>query len=113
LAYRGIIPKVFCHDLKGNDSGSILILGEILEPSIVYSPLASSQYVYINDFAEVASIVFHCVHPEVTQRPSMGEVAGNPQDVTSNIDMHIVFFWWRAQFYFCKIKPRQNQYGKN
>ena len=54
------------------------------------------QYVYINNFVEVANIAFSCVHPEVTQRPSMGEVAGNPQDVASSTDMNIVLFWCRA-----------------
>lgn len=48
LAYRGITPKVFSHCLKGDgNGGGILVLGEILEPSIVYSPLVPSQYVSI------------------------------------------------------------------
>ena len=46
LSYRGITPKVFSHCLKGDgNGGGILVLGEILEPSIVYSPLVPSQYV--------------------------------------------------------------------
>ena len=48
LSYRGITPKVFSHCLKGDgNGGGILVLGEILEPSIVYSPLVPSQYVSI------------------------------------------------------------------
>ncbi|KAK9289767.1 hypothetical protein L1049_008888 [Liquidambar formosana] len=44
LSSRGITPKVFSHCLKGEGSGGgILVLGEILEPSIVYSPLVPSQ----------------------------------------------------------------------
>ncbi|KAL6145681.1 hypothetical protein ACLB2K_056366 [Fragaria x ananassa] len=44
LSYRGITPKVFSHCLKGDgNGGGILVLGEILEPSIVYSPLVPSQ----------------------------------------------------------------------
>lgn len=46
LSSRGITPKVFSHCLKGGENGGgILVLGEILEPSIVYSPLIPSQYV--------------------------------------------------------------------
>lgn len=48
LSSRGITPKVFSHCLKGDgNGGGILVLGEILEPSIVYSPLVPSQYVSI------------------------------------------------------------------
>ncbi|KAK7267842.1 hypothetical protein RIF29_20521 [Crotalaria pallida] len=44
LSSRGITPKVFSHCLKGDSNGGgILVLGEILEPSIVYSPLVPSQ----------------------------------------------------------------------
>ncbi|KAL7247961.1 hypothetical protein ACSBR2_002796 [Camellia fascicularis] len=44
LSSRGITPKVFSHCLKGEgNGGGILVLGEILDPSIVYSPLVPSQ----------------------------------------------------------------------
>ncbi|GMH30176.1 hypothetical protein Nepgr_032019 [Nepenthes gracilis] len=44
LSNQGITPKVFSHCLKGEGSGGgILVLGEILDPSIVYSPLIPSQ----------------------------------------------------------------------
>uniref|UniRef100_A0A6N2KI00 Peptidase A1 domain-containing protein n=1 Tax=Salix viminalis TaxID=40686 RepID=A0A6N2KI00_SALVM len=44
LASQGITPKVFSHCLKGDDSGGgILVLGEIVEPNIVYTPLVPSQ----------------------------------------------------------------------
>ncbi|PON32557.1 Aspartic peptidase [Parasponia andersonii] len=44
LASQGIAPKVFSHCLKGEDGGGgILVLGEIVEPNIVYSPLIPSQ----------------------------------------------------------------------
>ncbi|CAM8916882.1 unnamed protein product [Rhodiola kirilowii] len=44
LSSRGITPKVFSHCLKGEgNGGGILVLGEILEPGIVYSPLVQSQ----------------------------------------------------------------------
>lgn len=46
LSSQGITPKVFSHCLKGNNGGGgILVLGKILEPNIVYTPLVSSQYV--------------------------------------------------------------------
>jgi hypothetical protein len=34
-------------------------------------------------------------------------IASNPQDVTPSINLHIEFFWRRAQFNFCEIKPTQ------
>ncbi|KAE8098425.1 hypothetical protein FH972_016491 [Carpinus fangiana] len=44
LSSRAITPKVFSHCLKGGgNGGGILVLGEILEPGIVYSPLVPSQ----------------------------------------------------------------------
>lgn len=47
LSSRGITPKVFSHCLKGEGSGGgILVLGEILDPRIVYTPLVPSQYVF-------------------------------------------------------------------
>ncbi|PIN11135.1 Aspartyl protease [Handroanthus impetiginosus] len=44
LSSRGITPKVFSHCLNGEGSGGgILVLGEILDPRIVYTPLVPSQ----------------------------------------------------------------------
>ncbi|XP_012836068.1 PREDICTED: aspartic proteinase-like protein 2 [Erythranthe guttata] len=44
LSSRGITPKVFSHCLRGEGSGGgILVLGEILDPRIVYTPLVPSQ----------------------------------------------------------------------
>ncbi|GMY25018.1 aspartic proteinase-like protein 2 isoform X2 [Fagus crenata] len=44
LSSRAITPKVFSHCLKGDgNGGGILVLGEILEPGIIYSPLVPSQ----------------------------------------------------------------------
>ena len=46
LSSRGITPKVFSHCLKGDGTGGgKLVLGEILDPTMVYSPLVPSQYV--------------------------------------------------------------------
>lgn len=46
LSSQGIAPKVFSHCLKGDDAGGgILVLGEIVDPNIVYTPLVPSQYV--------------------------------------------------------------------
>ncbi|TKY53020.1 Aspartic proteinase protein 2 [Spatholobus suberectus] len=55
LSSRGITPKVFSHCLKGDgDGGGILVLGEILEPSIVYSPLVPSQPHYNLNLQSIA-----------------------------------------------------------
>ncbi|GLT80822.1 hypothetical protein SLA2020_522380 [Shorea laevis] len=44
LASQGVAPKVFSHCLKGDSSGGgILVLGQILEPNIVYTSLVQSQ----------------------------------------------------------------------
>ncbi|KAI3420499.1 Peptidase A1 domain-containing protein [Psidium guajava] len=44
LASQGVTPKVFSHCLSGaGNGGGILVLGEIVEPNIVYSPLVPSQ----------------------------------------------------------------------
>ncbi|KAL5150116.1 Polyadenylate-binding protein 7 [Glycine soja] len=55
LSSRGITPKVFSHCLKGDgDGGGVLVLGEILEPSIVYSPLVPSQPHYNLNLQSIA-----------------------------------------------------------
>ncbi|KAI5664886.1 hypothetical protein M9H77_24209 [Catharanthus roseus] len=44
LSSRGITPKVFSHCLKGEgNGGGILVLGEILDSRVVYTPLVPSQ----------------------------------------------------------------------
>lgn len=44
LSSLGVAPKAFSHCLKGSDSGGgILVLGEIVESGIVYTPLVQSQ----------------------------------------------------------------------
>ncbi|KAK4272800.1 hypothetical protein QN277_021306 [Acacia crassicarpa] len=55
LSSRGVTPGVFSHCLKGEGSGGgILVLGEILEPSIVYSPLVPSQPHYNLNLQSIA-----------------------------------------------------------
>ncbi|XP_024023777.1 aspartic proteinase-like protein 2 [Morus notabilis] len=44
LASQGVAPKAFSHCLRGdNGGGGILVLGEIVEPNIIYSPLVPQQ----------------------------------------------------------------------
>lgn len=58
LSSRGITPKVFSHCLKGEgNGGGILVLGEILDPRIVYSPLVPSQYVLLQ-YNEVSILAY-------------------------------------------------------
>ncbi|ONH96349.1 hypothetical protein PRUPE_7G122500 [Prunus persica] len=55
LSSRGVTPKVFSHCLKGDgNGGGILVLGEILEPNIVYSPLVPSQQHYNLNLQSIA-----------------------------------------------------------
>lgn len=47
LSSQGVSPNVFSHCLKGsNNGGGVLVLGQIVEPSIVYTPLVPSQLHY-------------------------------------------------------------------
>lgn len=56
LSSRGITPRIFSHCLRGEgDGGGILVLGEILDARIVYSPLVPSQSHY-NLYLESISI---------------------------------------------------------
>lgn len=44
LYSQGVAPNAFSHCFIGSDSGGgILVLGDIVEPNIVYSPLVPSQ----------------------------------------------------------------------
>lgn len=44
LASQGAAPDAFSHCLLGDgDGGGILVLGKIMDPSMVYSPLVPSQ----------------------------------------------------------------------
>lgn len=69
LSSQGIAPRVFSHCLKGDNSGGgVLVLGEIVEPNIVYSPLVPSQYVHLleymlrfNFFISIIYLWFCCV----------------------------------------------------
>uniref|UniRef100_A0A7C9ADQ8 Peptidase A1 domain-containing protein n=1 Tax=Opuntia streptacantha TaxID=393608 RepID=A0A7C9ADQ8_OPUST len=55
LSSRGVTPRAFSHCLKGEgNGGGILVLGEILEPSIVYSPLVPSQPHYNLNLQSIA-----------------------------------------------------------
>ncbi|VVA38579.1 PREDICTED: aspartic [Prunus dulcis] len=55
LSSRGLTPKVFSHCLKGDEKGGgILALGEILEPSIVYSPLVPPRHNYYLNLQSIA-----------------------------------------------------------
>ncbi|XP_054812152.1 aspartic proteinase 36-like [Prosopis cineraria] len=43
LSSKGLVPKVFSHCLRGDDQGGgTLVLGEIVEPNIVFTPLIPS-----------------------------------------------------------------------
>ncbi|KAK9079370.1 hypothetical protein SSX86_001041 [Deinandra increscens subsp. villosa] len=55
LSSHGITPKVFSHCLKGDGTGGgKLVLGEITEPTMVYSPLVPQQPHYNLDLQSIA-----------------------------------------------------------
>ncbi|XP_009367276.3 aspartic proteinase 36-like [Pyrus x bretschneideri] len=57
LSSQGATANVFSHCLKGDDNGGgILVLGEILEPSIVYTPLVPTVHPFYQINLETISI---------------------------------------------------------
>ncbi|KAG4978616.1 hypothetical protein AAZX31_13G302500 [Glycine max] len=55
LSSQGIAPRVFSHCLKGDSSGGgILVLGEIVEPNIVYTSLVPAQPHYNLNLQSIA-----------------------------------------------------------
>ncbi|KAK6925418.1 Xylanase inhibitor, C-terminal [Dillenia turbinata] len=55
LSSQGIAPKAFSHCFRGDGvGGGILVLGQILEPSIIYTPLDSSQSHYTLNMQSIA-----------------------------------------------------------
>ncbi|CAH9093928.1 unnamed protein product [Cuscuta epithymum] len=54
LSSHGIVPNVFSHCLRGsNAGGGVLVLGQIVEPNIVYTPLVPSQPHYNLDLEKI------------------------------------------------------------
>ncbi|XP_027084665.1 aspartic proteinase 36 [Coffea arabica] len=55
LASQGAIPNAFSHCLKGgNGGGGILVLGQVIHPNIVYTPLVQSQPHYNLNLQSIA-----------------------------------------------------------
>ncbi|KAK6945450.1 Xylanase inhibitor, N-terminal [Dillenia turbinata] len=55
LSSQGIAPKAFSHCFRGDGvSGGILVLGQILEPSIIYTPLDLSRGKYTVKMQSIA-----------------------------------------------------------
>ncbi|XP_055836250.1 aspartic proteinase 36-like isoform X1 [Solanum dulcamara] len=55
LSSQGVTPDVFSHCLKGsNGGGGILVLGQIVEPNLVYTPLVPSQPHYNLNLESIA-----------------------------------------------------------
>ncbi|XP_027188996.1 aspartic proteinase 36 isoform X1 [Cicer arietinum] len=55
LSSQGKTPNVFSHCLKGDgNGGGILVIGEILEPNTVYSPMVPSQFHYVLNLQSIS-----------------------------------------------------------
>ncbi|MBA0728769.1 hypothetical protein Golax_001643 [Gossypium laxum] len=55
LSSQRVTPRTFSHCLKGNDDGGgILVLGEIVEPDMVYTPLVPSMPHYNLDLRSIS-----------------------------------------------------------
>ncbi|KAK4396433.1 Aspartic proteinase-like protein 2 [Sesamum angolense] len=79
LSSRGITPKVFSHCLRGEgNGGGVLVLGEILDPRIVYTPLVPSQYVYFYRWEMFCALSSIAVNGEVLPiDPAVFTTSGN------------------------------------
>ncbi|CAM0885221.1 unnamed protein product [Alopecurus aequalis] len=55
LNSQGVSPKAFSHCLKGSeDGGGTLVLGKIVAPELVYTPLVPSQSLYYLNLESIA-----------------------------------------------------------
>ncbi|PHT69247.1 hypothetical protein T459_28734 [Capsicum annuum] len=55
LSSQGLIPHVFSHCLRGsNGGGGVLVFGQIVEPTLVYTPLVPSQPHYMVNLQTIA-----------------------------------------------------------
>ncbi|XP_051153034.1 aspartic proteinase 36-like [Andrographis paniculata] len=54
LSAQGITPNAFSHCLKGENGGGILVLGQIVEPNIVYTPLVPLETHYNVNLQSIA-----------------------------------------------------------
>jgi hypothetical protein len=44
LYMQGLTPGVFAHCLKGSEEGGgVLVLGNVIDPQLVFTPMISSQ----------------------------------------------------------------------
>lgn len=51
LSSQGVAPQAFSHCLRGDSNGGgILVLGEIVEPGMVYTPLVPNMYATFSYF---------------------------------------------------------------
>ncbi|KAI3883106.1 hypothetical protein MKX03_012506 [Papaver bracteatum] len=74
LSSGGTVPKMFSHCLNGKDyGGGVLVLGEILAPGIIYSPLVQSQRHYnLNLLSIAVSDQIVPINPDVFVASSSG-----------------------------------------
>ncbi|KAF4347683.1 hypothetical protein G4B88_011100 [Cannabis sativa] len=77
LSSQGIAPNVFSHCFKGDNSGGgILVLGEIVEPNMVYTPLVPSQPHYNLNLQNISvnDKVLHIDPEEFTTSTNRGTI---------------------------------------
>ncbi|KAF4347109.1 hypothetical protein G4B88_025152 [Cannabis sativa] len=77
LSSQGIAPNVFSHCFKGDNSGGgILVLGEIVEPNMIYTPLVPSQPHYNLNLQNISvnDKVLHIDPEEFTTSTNRGTI---------------------------------------
>ncbi|KAM6570806.1 hypothetical protein CsatB_018791 [Cannabis sativa] len=77
LSSQGIAPNVFSHCFKGDNSGGgILVLGEIVEPNMIYTPLVPSQPHYNLNLQNISvnGKVLHIDPEEFTTSTNRGTI---------------------------------------
>ncbi|KAM3303007.1 aspartic proteinase 36-like [Capsicum chacoense] len=94
LSTRGVTPTVFSHCLKGSNGGvGVLVLGQVVEPNLVYTPLVQSQQHY-NVILESIALNGQTlsINPQLFKTPSnMGALVDSETTVISSQEAHNIF----------------------
>ncbi|CAK9227007.1 unnamed protein product [Sphagnum jensenii] len=73
LAAQGLTPNVFAHCLEGENKGSgILVIGEVMEPDVLYTPIVPGQQHYNVELQNIAVNNINVSQPSVFAIPNYG-----------------------------------------
>lgn len=67
LSSIGVTPNAFSHCLKGgSQGGGTLVLGQVVEPNMVYTPLVPLQYVLLSSTIFITRLMLDILVPLVS-----------------------------------------------